>query len=339
MNPTPPKSNDGGAVRVLVIAGYGRSGSTLLDRLLGEVPGVCSLGEIRHLWQEGLIENRRCGCGAPFADCEHWDQVLRQAFGSEGPDGTRMRELQRKVDRWWKVPLLARRTADPDLQRYAGALGDLYTAVAGITGSRLLVDSSKDVSHAYVLGHVPGVEVRVLHLVRDPRAVASSWQRLKHNPGSGRAMDQWAPWLTALRWDMVNTLAGAISRTGRPYRTLRYEDLVSDPAGSLRQILAFAGEEDPQIPIDAEGRVVLSATHTAAGNPDRFRSGPTLVHADDRWRREMDARSGAVVTAICSPGLRRWGYPLRGWRLPPQQPPATTPPRPVPDARGVTPAG
>jgi hypothetical protein len=53
-------------VRVLYIGGLGRSGSTLLDRMIGQLPGFFSAGEIREVWQQGLRENRPCGCGTPF---------------------------------------------------------------------------------------------------------------------------------------------------------------------------------------------------------------------------------------------------------------------------------
>jgi hypothetical protein len=62
---TPPKPLDA-AVRVLYIGGWGRSGSTLLDLILGQAPGVFSAGEVREIWQSGLVENRPCGCERPF---------------------------------------------------------------------------------------------------------------------------------------------------------------------------------------------------------------------------------------------------------------------------------
>ena len=46
-----------GAPRVLFIAGTGRSGSTLLERLLGQIPEVAPLGEVVHLWERGVIDN------------------------------------------------------------------------------------------------------------------------------------------------------------------------------------------------------------------------------------------------------------------------------------------
>ena len=43
---------------VLYIAGTGRSGSTVLANILGEVEGVFTAGEVRYLWQRGLREGR-----------------------------------------------------------------------------------------------------------------------------------------------------------------------------------------------------------------------------------------------------------------------------------------
>ena len=63
------------------LGGLGRSGTTLLARLLGELRGVCSVGEICHLWERGVRDDERCGCGEQFHDCEFWAAVGKTAFG------------------------------------------------------------------------------------------------------------------------------------------------------------------------------------------------------------------------------------------------------------------
>ena len=70
-----------GDFRVVYLGGMGRSGSTLAERLLGELPGVCVAGEIVHLWQRGVADNERCGCGTAFRACEFWSAVAEAAFG------------------------------------------------------------------------------------------------------------------------------------------------------------------------------------------------------------------------------------------------------------------
>ena len=49
--------------RVLYIGGLGRSGTTLLERILGELPGACALGEVVHLWDRDVRADERCACG------------------------------------------------------------------------------------------------------------------------------------------------------------------------------------------------------------------------------------------------------------------------------------
>ena len=71
----------GGRLRVLYLGGLGRSGSTLIERLIGQLPGVCPVGELVHLWQRGITEGERCGCGEPFRECPFWQQVGKAAFG------------------------------------------------------------------------------------------------------------------------------------------------------------------------------------------------------------------------------------------------------------------
>ena len=71
----------GSTPRVLFLSGLGRSGTTILERVLGELPGVCSAGELVHLWQRGVLDDELCGCGEPFSRCGFWTEVGRRAFG------------------------------------------------------------------------------------------------------------------------------------------------------------------------------------------------------------------------------------------------------------------
>src|SRR4029079_13210849 len=96
---------DGAALRVWAIAGWGRCGSTLLDLMLGQVPGFVSAGEVRELWLRGCRENRPCGCGAPFFDCSFWSAVGRQAFGGwDQVDLERLLRIRYTLDRPWRIP-------------------------------------------------------------------------------------------------------------------------------------------------------------------------------------------------------------------------------------------
>ena len=63
----------------------------------------------------------------------------------------------------------------------------LYRGIARSTGARLIVDSSKEPHYSWILRQATDLDVRFLHLVRDPRAVAMSWRRPRAEPGLGGA--------------------------------------------------------------------------------------------------------------------------------------------------------
>jgi Sulfotransferase family len=300
-------------VKVLFVAGYGRSGSTLLDRTLGQVDGFCSVGELRHVFREGYLENRLCGCGEEFRSCPFWREVTREAFGSLARfDALELVGAKSRVDRWWRLPQLAWGLATParrsDLARYRDALRRLYTAIATVSGAEVIVDSSKDVSHGYVLrGIGTPVEPFVLHLVRDSRAVAYSWQRRKFNPGSGADMQRYGLVRTSAEWTAINALTALHRRFDRRYAVLRYRDLAADPRAAVRGVLDLLGEAGRELPVRGADTVVLGDDHTAAGNPIRFHRGEVTVRPDDEWRELMPVGGRRLVTALTLPALARYG--------------------------------
>ena len=167
---------------VLFIGGLGRSGSTLLDRMLGRLDDVWSVGELVHLWERGLKENNRCGCGQRFADCPFWRRVGQVAFGGwDRLDVEEVLALKASVDRNRFVPLMVLPGLAPAyrarLRRYLDLLERLYGAVREVSGRQLVVDASKHASHAFLVRRLRGVDLRLVHLVRDSRGVAFSWTK------------------------------------------------------------------------------------------------------------------------------------------------------------------
>jgi hypothetical protein len=310
-------AHDRKPLKVLFIGGYGRSGSTLLDRVLGQVPGFLSVGELRHVFQEGFVENRRCGCGEPFRECEFWTAVTRRAFGTLDDDELEaVTALKERVDRWWLAPLLARRVGTGrqrrDVDDYRRVLRRLYGAIAAESGASVLVDSSKDVSHGYALRGLCGaLDLHVLHLVRDSRAVAWSWQRRKFNPGNDADMNRYSLLRTSAEWSAINALTLLHRPTGARYRTLRYADFAADPTAAVDDVLAFLDESGRPNPV-SDHAVHLRADHTAAGNPNRFRQGEVEITPDEEWRSAMPTPGRLLVTALTAPTALALSRPIYG---------------------------
>jgi Sulfotransferase family len=311
--------------RVIYLGGLGRSGSTLLERLIGELPGVCSAGEVVHMWQRGIVEGERCGCGQPFGQCEFWCAVGQDAFGGWGAvDVGRIAELRSTVDRTRSIPMLAASAVSPSLRgrldEYVGHYVRVYESIARVSGCATIVDSSKHASLAFCLRRQPSLDLRVIHVVRDSRAVAYSWTRNVSRPDSTQVsyMTTYTPARAAGHWNVQNAALQMLARTGTPTLRIRYEDLVTRPQATLHQIAAFAGlrpggQDLSFLSGDRSGRWAdLHAAHTASGNPMRFLTGRIPIRGDERWRSAMPPGQRRTVTAMTLPLLARYGYARPG---------------------------
>jgi Sulfotransferase family len=312
-------ARSGERVPVLFVAGAARSGSTLLDRVIGAHEGFFSSGELTYIWQRSFRENHLCGCGTPFHECGFWREVTEDAFGVEPAevDAEAAEHLKARVDSKWRVPYMALPHAphhQPELLAYSELLARLYNAILRVSGARVIVDSSKDPRHGLVLSKLPNIELHVVHLVRDPRGVAFSWKRVRRRPEihwKAQNMMVKPIWGSASRWTTHNVVAELLSASAASYCRVRYEDFVADPGAAMADILApfpWARESDAGI----EGNeLVLEPMHTMAGNPMRFHTGALKLRLDEEWRRAMPLRERLTVEAATWPLLGRYGYSMR----------------------------
>ncbi|HVQ88929.1 MAG TPA: sulfotransferase, partial [Actinomycetes bacterium] len=229
--------------RVLYVGGMPRSGSTLIDLALGQLPDHVAVGELFYLWTAGLERNLKCGCGEHFEQCAFWQEVGERAFGGwDNVDRPEIARLRKRVDTTRSMPKL-RTTHDDafahDLAAYTEILTALYAGIAATAGAHVVVDSSKRPSLAYILERASGVDLSLAHVVRDPRGVAFSWQKTVELPAGNTSkthMPKWSPMKTSRRWVTTNEL---IARLGRriPSVTIRSEDFVTE---ARKQILRVA---------------------------------------------------------------------------------------------------
>lgn len=300
---------------ILYIAGWSRSGSTLLDQVLGEAEGWFSCGEMRN-----LPLNFSCGCGVRVAECELWRDILGETLSRHSlRDVEALGELRRRsvgTDARTLVAIAgqrrARPRATPSARRFAAVLADLYGAIGRATGARVLVDSSKTLAEPYLLTTLGDVDLRVAHLVRDPRATAYSWLRRRITLRARGPLRPIGPVQNSIGWLRRNL---GIEAALRPiladrYLRVRYEDFAARPwavTGSLRSLVGDAAAGPPFI---GERSVRLGGNHMAAGNPARFSRGDVTISPDEEWRTRMDARSRALATVPAIPLMPRYGYPF-----------------------------
>jgi hypothetical protein len=297
--------------RILYIAGYGRSGSTVLGTLLGAHPQVTHVGEAAFLPDDRRSPNRVCSCGARYDRCPFWAEACTGDAEREG-------RIARRVERFAALPglllgLVPRRTREA----YASDQRRLFGHAAATAGTPIVVDSSKSAwataGRALALGRLAGFEVFVLHLVRDGRATfdslvktGSNWELEKHR-GARRAV----AFRAAVGWTVSNLCVSALRPAYGPgrYLRLRYEDLVADPEGSLRRIGEFIGiDPEPLVARVARGDT-FDVGHVVGGNRVRFQ-GMIALQRPNPPRPAPGTRSPRrLAFAIVGAWLnRRYGY-------------------------------
>ena len=225
----------------LMISGSGRSGTTVLSLLLSQGPGTLNVGQLRDVWA-GWSADVTCSCGQGLCSCALWGR-LRDSLYPDPEAGSIARS--RKAMRAFMNDAAGRKDWSDEAtlaalaKRHAGFIAEfrrLLEALFEQTGARVIVDSSKspEIALAY---HLAGVaDVFVLNVVRDPRAVACSWDR-KGTADVPRKMTAWL--------ERQERLSGWAEAPGLQHRRMRYEDFVAKPQPMLRDVLGWIGEDLP----------------------------------------------------------------------------------------------
>jgi len=309
--------------KVLFIIGKGRSGSTVLDNALGQLEGFFSAGEIWRRWRWRPLDTYECGCGHSLRECPIWSTALElthEELVSEFGSDTSLSDVlrwEKSVLRWKKVGRLLRQKPDrlvrwPELDALTRSARALYRSIARAAGSRVIVDSTKWPANPGPLGLVPGIQPFAVHLMRDPRAVAFSWQRKKFYPAYDEPMPNFGPASSSASWIARNLVAEVTRRRLRDRaRLIRYEDFVAEPRAVFKSIVQLVGESPETLPFQDERTLLLDVSHTVMGNPSRFRTGPVEIRSDDEWQSELSRGGKAAVTLLTLPLLKAYRYPLR----------------------------
>ena len=321
-------------LRVVYILAASHSGSTLLSMLLNSHPEVCTVGELK-ITSLGNVDAYRCSCLARVRECPFWSGIKEDMakrgipFDIANP-GTDLRSraspyiyrLLRPLHRgpvleWIRDLLLALSPSwRVHRQRIQSINGNLMSCVLARSGKRVIVDSSKDGIRLKYLLRDPALDVRVVRLVRDGRAVTLTYidpgqfadasdPRLRGGgTGTDRRGERLATEAATHQWRRSNEEAETLIAQIEPERwtEVRYEALCAQPEAMLRQLFAFIGV-DPDRP-RPEFRAVA---HHVIGNGMRLDS-TSEIRLDDRWRTALADADLAKFDAIGGNMNRLLGY-------------------------------
>ncbi len=298
--------------KVLYVAGYERSGSTIFHDVLGQVERLSACGEVRQLWHRALIQDRPCGCGVdPLRDCSHWRHVFEDAFGGIENVDPEEKYVYRLRSRNRHFPLLllpgGRAAMRTYLTGYIDPLRRLYSALGRVGKGGVVVDSSKSPTHAWLLSAIPTIDVFVVHLTRDPRGVLNSV--LKRKRDGHEEYKNYTPRRTVFEWMVVNGMAEQIeSRFDVPYLQVQYETFVQTPERVVQTVLEWIGEEAGPLSFIDGCTVQKKATHTVGGSPHGFTTGAVQLREDDQWKTNLRQAEIEKVEWWAWRSMSRYGY-------------------------------
>lgn len=307
-----------GAPRVVSIIGSGRSGSTVLDIVLGSHPNIEGVGALSKLPRSGWIhdDERRCACGSPIHACPYWSEVFERWSEIVGVGGLgRYIDLQARYEqstKGWPRLLLEQRRPSPAFLEYARMTAALYRSISDASGRSVILDSSKKPVRTYALIATGEIDVRVLHLVRDGRGVV--WSRLKPLPrdveaGVPSTRPPTPPWRTTLHWTQANIESEWVTRRAGRSNGMRigYETLVETPRALLERISPIVGEDLAEVMQGIESGRAMQAGHRVGGNRMRF-SGEVRLRPDLEWTTKLPSSDGDTFWRMAGWMARRYGY-------------------------------
>lgn len=291
--------------QVLYIAGFGRSGSTLLESLLRTHFQAFGVGEVFFIWDRGFIKNELCGCGKTFHECGFWPEVIRDAFGTVHPKDAQ--EFQRVFQSWQgqRPHLLGMQgQIAKNLYDFKAIAKPLYASIHRVSKQSTVIDSSKYPLYYMGLNQSVDSQTNMIHLFRDPRAVAFSWQRKKQRLATHKPIEKpdymyrAATYFGSVRlWHWFNAQAQKSQRihNGR-YALCSYDRLCNNTDDTLLA-LKTCFDLHPKSKAIHTGNT--HAWHTLSGNPARMGTGLATIQKDDAWQGAMPALYQHMIGWLC----------------------------------------
>ena len=272
-----------------LVVGSARSGTTLVQRLACEIPGVRMPAETHFF--SGFARDLLGRVAFPLSGAALADEIGRFL------DRDNARGLDLDIDATMR-----------DLDGTCISPFALFDAlVRGLAGPAQ-VWGEKTPDHLLWWRPIGRAApwVRFVVVVRDPRAVVASSMSVpwRDNP----ELREWGPRVhlaLAQRWAIDQHQAAGLSTDLGPQRclVLRYEDVVVDPDAARSNLSNFLGRP-------LTGGLQVPPSHIVhAWEPWKHRALEAV--GDDRvasWRTELTPRQAMEVAAVCRDGMRRFGY-------------------------------
>ncbi|MDT7830207.1 sulfotransferase [Pricia sp. S334] len=294
-------------IKLILLIGSGRSGSTLMDMLVNENPNIMGVGEISN-WNNKVF-NEYCACGDIVKSCPFWSEVIRKVGWSE-KDFQKYKEYQYefnapKRDSVFKIKDYTEKSGFND---FISKSNEIFNAISEVSNKQILFDSSKSPQRAFNLSKSDLFDVKFIYLMRDPRGVVWSFKKsFKKNQKAGLQKDMKGTSLqkALYSWLAVNSRAfSALKSTSFPSLFVKYENFCANPNQEINRILEFVLGEKPKTEINLS-ESMQTESHVIAGNRLRMNK-DIIIKPDFAWKKNLNFFQKAFIYSLTFPLLNKF---------------------------------
>ena len=193
------------AQKIVFIAGLPRSGSTVLELILGNLPLIVGLGEVFGFMKNlDRANDIMCSCENTARTCDFWGPTLMQLLNVKRKNQAEMYRILLK-----------------SFEEHFGK-------------ESVPVDSSKRIEVLKILQEVADLDIKVIYLIRDIRAWVTSFKKFSAGKQKLTSIRYF------LRWYRGNLqFQRYLKQTNTNYFQIGYEELILYPDISIRRIADF----------------------------------------------------------------------------------------------------
>ncbi len=302
-------------IKVIYILGAGRSGSTMLNTVLGNHTQIESVGELTNLPRSGWINGEYCACGERGNVCLFWSNVRQEWVQRSGIDNVEAYlALQNTFERFrhWSRLVKERQKKSLKFQSYAKYTKALFEAIRTVSGKSIVVDSSKNPMRAFALSLIPGIDLHLIHLVRDVRGVVWSLNKAyskDEKQGVQKDIKSKPIWRSATFWTVTNLQSEWVRHQLNTRKSIQvcYEHFIANPCETLDKIGNLIECDFGAVAESLSAGDAMAVGHTIAGNRLRM-AGSVKLNPDTEWVYKMPRKDQRLVLMMTGWLMSRYEY-------------------------------
>jgi len=247
---------------IIYIMGTARSGTTILEILLSNNPGIVGCGELTYIFRDGFTGKEICSCGKKACECEFW-QAVKNICSWEEEDILRFARLFYSMDWHHNFPAVALKIVSPNkLRQYIDVNRSLFQAIHQASGVRVIVDSSKYAARALLLNRAFPDKVKVLCMTRSPAGLIRSFQKKDAEEQKPKSIVN----IIAYYIYVLLCLRVVAWSLGPKMLKITYEELATNPQETLLKIEKWCGYDLSSVRNKIRSNEWLNVGHIVTGN-------------------------------------------------------------------------